>query len=152
MATITVRHPYDGERYRFEKEFTGVSMTKQSFKDECDINKIVDRYQRTGIIDHQERRQPRFEDCIDAKDYHNAMIAVLDAQDAFADLPAAVRKRFGNDPAALLAALEDPDQVEDLTKLGILKANPAADPQGQQLDSPPPAAEPDQGDGAISGG
>src|SRR6185369_4770159 len=29
-----------------------ISMTKQSFKDECDINNIVRRFEATGIVDH----------------------------------------------------------------------------------------------------
>ena len=32
-------------------------MTQQSFKDECDINQIMDKYQQTGFIDEFYDRQ-----------------------------------------------------------------------------------------------
>lgn len=37
-------------------------LTHQSFKDECDIHRIVDTYARTGIVPAQ-RLKPRFGDC-----------------------------------------------------------------------------------------
>lgn len=43
-----VRRPY--ERLRVETVFVGETMTVNSFKDETDINNIVGRYDRSGIL------------------------------------------------------------------------------------------------------
>lgn len=43
-----VRHPF--ERARVLSSVCGVSMTHQSHKDLCDINKIVKRFERTGEL------------------------------------------------------------------------------------------------------
>jgi len=42
--------------------FTQPSLTRQSFKDECDVNLIVKRYTETGMINHIPRRTPEYGD------------------------------------------------------------------------------------------
>jgi len=42
--------------------FTEPSLTRQSFKDECDVNQIVKRYTETGMINHIPRTTPRYGD------------------------------------------------------------------------------------------
>jgi len=43
-------------------KFTEPSLTRQSFKDECDVNLIVKRYTETGMINHIPRTQPQYGD------------------------------------------------------------------------------------------
>lgn len=97
----------------------GPTLTKQAFKDECDINVIMARYEKTGILPNMNPREPRFGDFTSVSDYHNACNRVIAAQQAFDDLPAEVRARFENDPGQLLAALQDPSRKEELTQLGL---------------------------------
>jgi len=42
--------------------FTQPSLTRQSFKDECDVNQIVKRYTETGMINHIPRTTPQYGD------------------------------------------------------------------------------------------
>jgi len=42
--------------------FTQPSLTRQSFKDECDVNLIVKRYTETGMINHIPRSTPQYGD------------------------------------------------------------------------------------------
>jgi len=42
--------------------FTQPSLTRQSFKDECDVNLIVKRYTETGMINHIPRTKPQYGD------------------------------------------------------------------------------------------
>jgi len=42
--------------------FTQPSLTRQSFKDECDVNLIVKRYTETGMINHIPRTTPQYGD------------------------------------------------------------------------------------------
>jgi len=62
------------------------SLTKQSFKDECDINRIMARYQVTGMIDFVQKRVPQFLDCT-AIDFQKSMDIVVQAQEMFSELP-----------------------------------------------------------------
>ena len=44
------------------KEFHLPSLTKQSFKDECNINNIMSKYMKDGLIGHVNKHQGRYDD------------------------------------------------------------------------------------------
>lgn len=97
-----------------------VSMTKQSFRDECDINVIMARYQATGVLPVVQVKEGRFLD-VPVDDYQTAMFKVAEAKSMFAGLPAKVRDRFGNDPGKLLEFLQDDRNVAEARELGLVK-------------------------------
>lgn len=108
------------ERSRVSYETRGPSMTKQSMKDECDINNILKGYMRNGIIEHVKTVQGRYGDFASAPEYHDAMNIVVEAQNMFATLPAKIRNRFENDPAAFLDYAQDPSNEAEMRELGLL--------------------------------
>ena len=55
------------------------SMTKQSFADEVDINKVVARYEKTGMLDHVNRRQPFYGDVSEIRSYQESLNVVIHA-------------------------------------------------------------------------
>lgn len=114
-----VRRPF--ERVRVLKTFSKASRTKQAFKDECDINRVMKKYEKTGVITHVNRFSGRYGDFISAPDYQAACNAVLAAQDMFMTLPSKVRARFENDPRAFLEFAQNPDNVDEMRELGLLK-------------------------------
>lgn len=119
------------------------SMTKQSFKEECDINNIVKRFELTGVIDHlnQKAREGVYTDLPDPLDFQGALELVREAQDAFNSLPADIRARFQNDPEAFLSFTSDPSNQDEMIKLGLAVDNrPPAAAGSQPLE--PPAAVP----------
>lgn len=112
--------------------FFGESLTQQHFKDECDINNIIARAQVTGsLVDplNPSTRQPLFDDFTSAPDFMAAQNMLVAASEAFNALPAALRKRFDNDPAELLAFLDDDANREEAVKLGLIQ-KVDADPVG----------------------
>lgn len=124
---------------------TGDEMvTKQSHKDECDIHNILRSYQQTGVIQHINDRSPIFDDLPSDLDYQASMNLMLDAQAAFAALPAKVRDHYHNDPARFLAAFQDPAQEDTLRGFGLLspKADPSPTlPSNTPSDTPQKAAD-----------
>ena len=70
------------------------------------------------------------------------MNQIVAAQEAFNGLPAAVRKRFGNDPGQMLDFLDDPQNASEAVKLGLVDA--PQDSQVPQGDVQPPAAPVDK--------
>lgn len=97
------------------------SRTHQSFKDECDVNNIMARYAKTGVLDHVRRSAPVYGDFVEVADYHTALNVMIEAQDMFDALPAKVRRRFNNDPAELMEFVHDPENSDEAHKLGLLK-------------------------------
>lgn len=99
------------------KVFTLPSMTQQHFKDECDVNNILKRYVETGIL---ENIGPGvYTDLMEAGDYRQAIHTIMNADEAFKLLPSNIRKEFGNDPAAFMEFIHDPDNKERGIELGL---------------------------------
>lgn len=123
------------------------SLTKQSFQDECDINVIMARYEKTGQLDHVNTARPEFGDFAAVPDYQTAMNTVLEANSMFDAMPSGIRDRFGNDPAQLLAFVNDPANREEAIELGIVD-RPPPEPAPQKVEvvnsAPPPSPAPQQ--------
>lgn len=99
-------------------------MTQQQFKDECDINTIVERFGLTGELP-ENIRMPVSGDFTQVTDFQSAMNMVRQAEEAFNELPGAVRYRFANNPARLIEFLEDGDNRAEAIKLGLVPPPPA---------------------------
>lgn len=117
------------ERIRVQKVFEKPSRTKQSFKDECDINKIMKRFKNVAGADYlatfNECVSGHFGDVSDIPDYRAARDQIMRAEALFEALPSIVRKRFDNDPAAFVDFCSNPANQDELIKLGL--ANPKQD-------------------------
>lgn len=100
-----------------------VSLTKQSFKDECDINNIMNKWVKNGILTHVSRYQGRYEDLSGAQDYHTSLNQVIAAQEAFETLPATIRSRFQNDPGEFLSFVSDPANLNEMKELGLIPSD-----------------------------
>ena len=94
--------------------------TKSEFAAECNINNIVKKYTKTGVLTHVTSRVASFDDLSDAPSFHEAMNIVASAQQEFDQLPAPVRKRFGNDPASFLDFVHDDSNIDEMVKLGLI--------------------------------
>lgn len=97
--------------------------TQQSFKDECDPNKIMERFVHTGTMPLP-TIEPRYGNIIGV-DMHDLLNQVADAEEAFEALPAKLRDRFSNDPQAFVEFVLDPDNLDELVKMGLAEKKPA---------------------------
>jgi len=98
----------------------GPTMTQQQFKEDSDINQIVKKFKDTGTITHVRNLQGTFGDFTNAMDYQTSLNKVIEAQESFNQLKASIRKRFKNDPARLVAFVNDPKNKREAAYLGLL--------------------------------
>jgi len=101
-------------------EFTEETMTQQHFKDECDINRIIERFTKTGTMP-QIVAGFEFADVSDVPSYQEALDFLNAAQEQFMELPAKIRKEFDNDPGNLLRFLDDTNNYERAVELGLVE-------------------------------
>jgi len=100
---------------------SGESRTQQQFKQECDVNHILAKYKKTGMISHLNKHQGQFGDFSNLEDYQTSLIKLQTAQESFNALPSELRSKFQNDPAQLIAFLSDPKNKEEAKKYNLLK-------------------------------
>jgi len=120
MIFLRSGYNYDVDKVSLE---TGLackdpSLAVESFADEADINTIVNRFLKTGELPAN-FRVPTYQDFEGVFDFQTAMNAVRQAADAFMQLPANVRSRFGNDPHNFVDFCSDPENLEEARKLGL---------------------------------
>lgn len=110
---------------RISLSFSGSGRTQQSFKDECDINVIMSRYQSTGELPNLAQVDPRYLDAT-GYDYQEHQNFIAGANSLFHELPSAIRTRFGNSPAEFLDFCSQEKNRPELAEMGLLR--PIVDP------------------------
>lgn len=124
----------DGEIVNFGTVNNDESLTQQADAEDADINVIVKRFARTGQLP-QVQKTAMYGDFTSALDYKQCHEQIHKANLAFGELPANVRKRFGNDPAEFIEFMNDPDNAAEMIKLGLAEKPPLP----QTDPAPPPA-------------
>jgi len=97
------------------------SKTKQSFQEESDINNILKKYAATGSLPTNIKENPQYGDYSSVPVYQEALNTVLKAEQQFQGLPSSLRDRLQNDPNQFLAYVANPENSEELLKLGLVK-------------------------------
>lgn len=96
--------------------------TKQSFKEQCDINRIMRKYNDTGMLDHLSKHQLDYTGLFTVpKDAQDAMERVAVAREAFERLPSHVRAKFQNDPGKFYNYATDEANYDGLVQLGLAR-------------------------------
>jgi phage internal scaffolding protein len=126
MSNVKNPITYDRDKNsdRSKLVFIRPSRTKQSFRDECDINNILRQFNVTGELPIGSV-QPQYGDFSGITDYQSALNAVMAAQDSFLALPAKLRARFDNDPALFVEFASDEANRDELKALGLLREEAA---------------------------
>lgn len=121
---VFLRTPYNYDKDAASNESglhcEDASLAQQHFKEECDINTILQKFNISGILPEQPL-SPRYGDFTGIGDYHTALNRVYAAQDEFEALPAQIRARFNNDPAQLIEFLENSDNRPEAEELGLVE-------------------------------
>ncbi len=119
--------------------------TKQCFKDECDIQKIMARADKAGTMSHLEKFEGVYADYSDF-DFQVQTQRLTQGREIFDELPAELRQEFGQSPAKFFAYVNDPANKDELKK-----KLPALAAPGRQLNqSVAPSADEEAAAAAVS--
>lgn len=108
---------------RLEVECLDGSKTRQSEAAACDVNNIVARFAKTGVMPTA-TAQGFYGDVSELTDYRAALDKVRAADAAFMQLPAEIRREFDNDPATFLDFMSDPANLETAREMGLVERAP----------------------------
>jgi phage internal scaffolding protein len=124
------------------------SFTRQEFRDECDINVIMRRYQSTGELPVLNQGTAQFLDVSSSLLFQESMNFIAEAQSMFNDLPSSIRDRFANDPATFLDFCSNDSNRKELASMGLLtpeatlealSPTPPSSPTASPTKSPEPS-------------
>lgn len=123
---VTIRKPY-AVRQRVSIDCGALNelgevefgRTEQHHKDNCEIDNILRKYDKTGLITHVNRATAEYGDFTLVNEYQESLNTVINAENAFMELPAHVRKKFGNDAGAFFEYATDPANKDGMVELGL---------------------------------
>lgn len=97
-----------------------LSKTQQDFLPDCDLDAIVRKFMRTGVIDPGlVKAIGHFMDVTEVTDYASAQRFLASANSMFENLPAHVRHHFNDDPSQMLAFINDASNREAAEAMGF---------------------------------
>lgn len=117
---VKIYSAYSDDKIRVGFESALPSKTKQSFKEESDINVIMRRYAATGVLDYVAGNPGQFGD-VTGMEFQSMQEIIAGARSQFEDLPSVVRSRFKNDPQEFLTFMENAENRKEMESLGMFK-------------------------------
>lgn len=113
----------------------GIKLTQQHMEGVTDINKIMERHNRTGVFGsgRPSGKPPQFLN-MTGDSFHEMLIKVQEAQGVFAGFPGKIRKRFGNNPENMLRFMEDSSNLREAVALGLVDKEVLTPDQLAQMD------------------
>jgi hypothetical protein len=108
---------------------TSPSMTRQEFRDECDINVLMSKYD-AHVIGGPGNLGPMVPVYFDFADLPQDLMSYMEfmsgAEKAFMTLPAVVRKHFDNSALDFVAYASDPGNIAQMREWGLAAPLPTA--------------------------
>lgn len=111
------------------------SLTQQQFAEESDINTIVNRFLKSGVMPTP-ASMPQYVDYEGVFDFQSAMNVVRAADENFMRLDAKIRARFNNSPQDFLEFFGNPENTQEAIRLGLAIPKPSAVTQVTEEASP----------------
>ncbi len=99
-----------------ERKYTKHGRTKQSYKDSCDINKLLEKGAKTGSLSHLQRYGAKYGDFADI-DWENIPLQLAEGRQVFNELPAEIKREFNQNPGKFYDYVTDPQNRHRVSKL-----------------------------------
>lgn len=133
VSSVT-NEPKKNLKKPFAKVFKKPGLTEQIHRDDCNINSVVSRYRKTGILINAREKLGEYKTAPNFT-FHEAMNFVSKTNEMFEMIPADIRNRFQNDPQAFSEFAENPENQDELIKMGLIEPHEraVAQPQGEQV-------------------
>lgn len=121
---------------------TGESLTQQHFAEEADIRNIIKKYDKTGLITNVQKGVARYGDFSEVNEYREALDLVIAAEQTFGELPAEIRELFKNDAGEFFEFATDPNNEQEMIKLGLKEGEIVEAIETEKVAVPPSSEAP----------
>ncbi len=104
---------------RSDEDGKPIYITEQAHREQCDVNQIIRKYDKNGLIQHVSNFEASYGD-VSGIEFKKAQDQVINAKKMFNKLPSEIRKRFSNNPQELLSFMDNPNNRDEAIELGII--------------------------------
>ena len=125
-----------GPKLKIQTNNAEPSRTKQNLKDNADVNKIIKRYNKTGVLPNMNKLEAMYGE-ITSQDLQDALNKVDASYEAFAEVPSEIRAKFNNDAGRFIDYATNPDNLKQMQQWQL-----APPPEPTPEPTPEPAPEP----------
>lgn len=124
----------------------GETLTEQNHKERVQIQNILHRYTKTGMLLHVNSLEGTYGDFPNHIDFKTMQDTIAAAKSMFESIPAQIRAKFDNNPAKFLEKVHDTKEHEALIEMGfhpddlpgyVEPETPAAEPVPEPAHEPP---------------
>jgi len=134
------RHQYDRDADEREGDLAALkcedeSLTQQNFTEDADLNVIARRF-GINAIPLGPLDPSHYRDTTNDPDLRDVLDYQRQAKNDFMQLPTKLRTRFHNSPSELWEFVNDPENRDEVIRLGLLSAEPAPTSPKPQAPSP----------------
>lgn len=145
MSKLSIVKPY-GQKIRVQIDWPEDAQgAKQEFKDECDINIILKRFEKQGILTHVNNKIPYFGEA-PSQTYTEVMHQMAAAKEYFETLPSSIRNEFGNSVSEFIDFATNPENGDALEALGFDTENSGIkEPEQEVKETAKADSEPETG-------
>lgn len=120
--SVFLRTPYNYDTDQASNETglkcEGPGKAQQQFKEECDINTIVDRFLAAGEMP-QSIPFPNQDEFMETFDFQTSMNVLRKAEESFMEIPAKTRARFDNNPQKFMEFMHNPENALEWERLKL---------------------------------
>ena len=124
-----------GTTFNHQLKMYGTTVTQQSHKDACDINLIMARFVKTGVLEHMREHGPEY-GFASSDTFRDSLEIISKANSMFESLPSQIRNRFENDPGQFLDFVQDPGNIDEMREMGLASKN-----SEQNSETPEPSTQ-----------
>jgi len=100
-----------------------IQLTQQQHLDDCNINKIMEKI-ASGRMVMPTANNPQYGDFSSGISYQEALDSTERIKNEFSKLPAAVKRKFGQDPSKLIDYLADSKNRKEAIEIGLIEDKP----------------------------
>lgn len=126
------------------------SLTKQEFRDECNINNIMKKYRTRGDLTHISSTIGEYGTFDQGEDLLHSRLILQNAEAAFIQLPSGLRRELDHEPANFVDWIKDPENEQRAFDMGLLESieekaegPPPTPPAGTEAEIPVESPEAD---------
>ncbi len=120
--TTTFKTAY-GDKLKVQTVNTEPSKTKQSLADNANVNKIIKKYNKTGVIPNMNALEAVYGE-ITSQDLQDAIHKVDSSYEAFMQVPSEIRAKFNNDAGSFIDYATNPDNINEMRQYGLAPQPP----------------------------